>query len=91
MGKLLDALSPLFLDGAIERAKSFLARYDQQHKVHLLRLMRAKLGLRGEQPGDQMLIDQLLDMMRRTRADFTASFGQLSELTIEELQAQCLR
>ena len=42
--------------------------------------MRAKLGLRSAADGDRALVTSLLDVMRISAADFTATFGTLSSL-----------
>lgn len=43
--------------------------------------MRAKLGLQGEDDGDEALIHALLDMMKDAKADFTLTFRGLSDGT----------
>lgn len=40
--------------------------------------LRTKLGLAGEELGDQALADDLLKLMAASRADFTISFRRLS-------------
>jgi uncharacterized protein YdiU (UPF0061 family) len=40
--------------------------------------MRAKLGLAGEQPEDGALVDDLLELLRAQRVDFTTCFRALS-------------
>jgi uncharacterized protein YdiU (UPF0061 family) len=44
----------------------------------MLRQLRAKLGLAGEEPGDQALADDLLKLMAESGADYTITFRRLS-------------
>ena len=46
--------------------------------------MRAKLGLFTEEPGDTALVDDLLDWMQRTSADFTNTFRDLSTAALAD-------
>lgn len=77
---LAQALLPLVDGGSeaggerlLEAVESYRDRFTQQ----MLMRMRAKLGLDGEDAGDQALIDDLLRQMAASSADFTITFRRL--------------
>ena len=78
---LAQALLPL-LDGepeaAGERLLEAVEAYRERFASQMLGRMRAKLGLAGEEDGDQALADDFLKLMAASRADFTQSFRRLS-------------
>ena len=78
---LAQALLPL-LDGepeaAGERLLEAVEGYRERFASRMLMHMRAKLGLAGEDAGDQALIDDLLRLMAASSADFTITFRRLS-------------
>ena len=63
------------LDAAETLVRSFSDRFSR----HWLAGMRRKIGLFSEQDGDAALIDELLDLMRESEADFTVTFRCLCE------------
>lgn len=72
---LAMALSKLIpTDVLIEKLATFEAHFGGTYHA----LMRAKLGLTREEPGDNGLIGGLLALMARTRADYTLSFRNLT-------------
>ncbi|MFT7721902.1 MAG: YdiU family protein [Roseateles sp.] len=78
---LAQALLPL-LDGepeaAGERLLDAVEAYRERFAQQMLGRLRAKLGLEGEQAGDQALADDFLKLMAASRADFTQSWRRLS-------------
>jgi uncharacterized protein YdiU (UPF0061 family) len=81
LARLAEALLPLFdTDGdtavaaAVEVLTSFPDRYDGFWR----RGMRAKLGLAEEHEATHTLIDELLELLRSGRVDFTSFFRALS-------------
>ena len=56
-----------------------IAAFSTRHAEHWLALMRRKLGLLRDHPGDLELIQSLLDNMRANHADFTNTFHALNE------------
>lgn len=68
---LAQALSPLVPDEAL---KAGLAAYERVFAEHYGELMQAKLGLASSQPGDDVLIGDLLELMRGSCADYTNVF-----------------
>ena len=86
-----EALLPLLAkeqEAAIKLAQQSLENFTDKFRRVWLRGMRGKLGLLDEQAEDAALIDDLLAIMQRLRADYTNSFRDLAneQLTEGELQ-----
>jgi serine/tyrosine/threonine adenylyltransferase len=64
---------------AVEHAEELLKTFGALFQHHWLTRMRAKLGLFGEEEGDEKLISSLLDWMHGNEADFTNTFRDLTE------------
>lgn len=64
-------------DKALEHAESILMTFEGRFRDHWLAGMRAKLGLFTEEEGDEVLIGNLLESMRRHHADYTRTFTEL--------------
>ncbi|XP_067870022.1 protein adenylyltransferase SelO-like isoform X2 [Heterodontus francisci] len=75
LDKLRNALNPLL---------------DPKQQLLLMELFKAKLGLFGHDNDDDYLIAYLLKLMEYTRADFTMTFRQLSEITQQQLEANSI-
>ena len=73
--RLGEALVPL-LDEAT--AIAALDAYPPAYEAEVLRRLRAKLGLEGEEAEDVELIAAWLELLRTTGADYTRSFRALS-------------
>ncbi|KAG8138869.1 hypothetical protein E2320_001669 [Naja naja] len=86
LNKLLKALNPLFSLRQKQLASQILERYPQQYYKGFVELFKAKLGLLGENEDDGYLIAFLLKLMQDTRADFTMTFRQLSEISEDKLK-----
>ena len=71
---LAEALLPLL---EMEDAEAALQQYEAQFERHYLALMRAKLGLASEQPGDDALVRDTLTLLHQQRADYTGFFRRL--------------
>ncbi|MCE8037450.1 MULTISPECIES: YdiU family protein [unclassified Halomonas] len=83
LARLAETLLPLIDDDserAVERATELLQRFPEQYEREWLAVMRAKLGLTSEKPGDKALIESLLAAMHRGRADFTLTFRRLADV-----------
>ncbi len=81
ISKLLQACLPLLSsqpEAAVERAQPILEHYREAFVSANLALLRAKLGLREARDNDHELINQWLDLLTRSRADFTRSFRFLA-------------
>ena len=72
---LAFALSGLIAKEALIGA---LDTYEGLYRRRYRALMRAKLGLVQDLPGDDLLIGNLLTLMAKARADYTLSFRNLS-------------
>ena len=88
---LAQALVPLLPgepEAAGERLLEAVDAYRDRFASAMLGRLRAKLGLEGEDAGDQALADDFLKLMAASRADFTLSFRRLSRA---EADAEPLR
>jgi uncharacterized protein YdiU (UPF0061 family) len=61
-----------------DRLIGVLDTYEAIYRKHYRTLMRAKLGLVRAEPGDDVLIGDLLTLMAKARADYSLSFRNLS-------------
>jgi len=82
---LAQALLPLLpidsekdAEASTERLLGAVEGYRERFASQMLSRMRAKLGLLGEEAGDQALADDFLKLMAESRADFTITFRNLS-------------
>jgi uncharacterized protein YdiU (UPF0061 family) len=64
---------------AVAAATEVLNGFAPSYRAATLAVMRAKLGLAGEEDGDQALAQGLLDAMHAARADFTLAFRALCD------------
>jgi uncharacterized protein YdiU (UPF0061 family) len=81
LARLAEAMLPLFdddADRAVARATEVLEGFPALFDQHHLDGMRAKLGLFTREDGDQELVNDLLGWMKRTSADFTNTFRELT-------------
>ncbi len=80
LARLAETLIP-HLDSVAERAVEIatasLVAFQTKYTTHWLRGMRAKLGLRSEQPDDATLVEDLLELMHANGADWTLTFREL--------------
>ncbi|TBL75755.1 protein adenylyltransferase SelO [Paenibacillus thalictri] len=81
LARFAETLLPLLHDDeqqAIQLAEDELADFAGMFRRHWLAGMRSKLGIVGEEPEDEALAGDLLDMMQQHRADFTNTFLALT-------------
>ncbi|MCC6007019.1 MAG: YdiU family protein [Rhodobacteraceae bacterium] len=81
LARLAETLLPLIdtdPDRALERANEAIAAFPSLYEQAHMAVMRAKLGLMTEEPGDAALAEALLEAMARNEADFTLTFAGLS-------------
>ncbi|KAJ7337801.1 hypothetical protein OS493_007958 [Desmophyllum pertusum] len=86
--KLLQALRPLLED--YNEGEKVLLNYMDLFNKRFLKIFRHKLGLLNEKKNDEMLIQSLLWIMSVTRADFTMSFRELSEMSLHDIVSKRL-
>jgi serine/tyrosine/threonine adenylyltransferase len=84
LARLAESLLPL-LDpnpqSATETANHSLSAFPGLFQKHWIHGMRSKLGLESEEDTDPQLANDLLELMHRSRADFTNTFLELSSDT----------
>ncbi len=75
---------------AVEKAKAVIHTFPELYAGKFGEMMQKKLGLLNEQPGDIPLINDLLQWMQMTGADYTNTFRHLSWGTVpnDELYGQ---
>jgi uncharacterized protein YdiU (UPF0061 family) len=81
LARLGEALLPLFgtePEAAVEAANAVLRTFADRYQRHWLAGMRAKLGLAGDDGGDGVLVQDLLDVLGTQRVDLTSAMRSLS-------------
>ncbi len=85
LSRFAETLLPLIdnnQEKAIEIAKDIINKFGEAYKSSWLEMMKKKLGLFGEEAGDEILIDTLLLWMKKNKADFTNTFLSLAKKDI---------
>jgi serine/tyrosine/threonine adenylyltransferase len=81
LARFAEALLPLLHeeeDQAVAIAEEAISDYFELYRSDYLAGMRAKLGLFNEEAEDEALIQELLSMMQKYRADYTNTFRALT-------------
>lgn len=65
-------------DKSIEIAEEILEDFDEIFQKYWLKGMRSKLGIFNEEKDDETFIEELLNMMKKHRADYTNTFVHLT-------------
>ena len=81
--RFAETLLPLInrdIDAASTAAMEVLSAFGDRYRLYWVDGMRAKLGLSEDTPGDETLFDDLLELLRTHRVDYTASFRALAAL-----------
>ncbi|WGV57225.1 YdiU family protein [Brevibacillus brevis] len=79
--RFAESLLPLLHENeaqAVKIAEDALAEFSKLYHSNWLTGMRAKLGLFNEEEQDEALIENLLNMMKEHRADYTNTFRALT-------------
>jgi len=87
LSRFAETLLPLLHDDpaqAVKMAEDALADFSELFYRDWLAGMRAKLGLFHEEPEDETLVDSLITMMQKQRADYTNTFRALTFGKLEE-------
>jgi len=93
MEKLSQALMPLIDKSKHPQLKLILKGFSKHYQDRYLHLFRSKLGLDTKDlteegiAKDQELIQKLLQAMEVIKADFTQTFRDLSELSLDDLES----
>ncbi len=81
LARFAETLLPLLhqdKDEAVKIAQAAVSNYLKLYQENFLAGMRSKLGIFNEEAEDGALIEQLLDIMKQNRADFTNTFRSLT-------------
>ncbi len=81
LARFAETLLPILhedIDKAIQIAEAAINEFSVLYQAKWLAMMRAKLGLFGEQIDDNKLFADILDWMHAQRADYTNTFRDLS-------------
>merc|ERR1711860_43479 len=85
--KLAETLKPLLSVDKHQQLVTILQGYGKHYQEVLILLFIKKLGFKEVKDGDDLLIALLLDTMETIKADYTQTFRDLSELSLEDLMA----
>ncbi|XP_064632790.1 protein adenylyltransferase SelO-like [Lineus longissimus] len=86
MQKLGHVMRAVLSEKQTRQVDGILRGYQVHYDKAFLEVFGGKLGLQGTDSKDEKLINSLLDMMKTTRTDFTMTFRQLGDVTIDELR-----
>ncbi|TMV46237.1 YdiU family protein [Paenibacillus mesophilus] len=81
LARFAETLLPLLNDDeaqAVKMAEDAISNFSELYHHNWLAGMRAKLGMFDEEPEDETLIEDLLGMMQKHRADYTNTFRALT-------------
>ncbi|WFA10178.1 protein adenylyltransferase SelO [Tissierella sp. Yu-01] len=81
LARFAESILPLLHDDqekALKIANEAISDFEKIYYKHWLKGMRKKLGLFGEEPEDEILVVELLNIMEKYKADFTNTFKQLT-------------
>lgn len=90
LARFAESILPLLHENelkAVELAEEALNDYFELYHGHWLAGMRAKLGIFNEEEQDEALINNLLNLMQKHRADYTNTFRALTLNTGEQESA----
>lgn len=81
LARFAETLLPLLHEDeeqAVSMAEEAIIEFNELFHEYWFAGMRAKLGIVNEDPGDEALIDDLLGIMQKHRADYTNTFRALT-------------
>ncbi|AUO05679.1 hypothetical protein NS115_05145 [Paenibacillus jamilae] len=87
LARFAETLLPLLHDNreqAVQLAEDAISDFANMFRHHWLTGMRAKLGIFNEEPQDESLIEDLLKIMQKHRADYTNTFRALTLNKLED-------
>ncbi len=88
LARFAETLLPLLdedREAATEKAQGLIDEFSNIYRRHWLSGMRAKLGISNDEKEDEQLIEELLELMHRHRADYTNTFRALTLERSEEV------
>ncbi|HBV85652.1 MAG TPA: YdiU family protein [Desulfosporosinus sp.] len=87
LARFAETLLPLLHvneEQAVNIAQEAISNFTELYNCNWLTGMRRKLGLFNEEPKDESLIEDLLSMMKKYRADYTNTFRALTFDRLED-------
>ncbi|MCI5049006.1 MAG: YdiU family protein [Rickettsiales bacterium] len=87
VARLAEALLPLLHDDlkqSVTLAEEVINAFNHAFQTAWICMMRKKLGIFGEEGGDEVLIGDLLKWMQRHHTDYTNTFRELISETLPE-------
>ncbi|WP_233711184.1 protein adenylyltransferase SelO [Lederbergia citrisecunda] len=87
LSRFAETLLPLLdeqQEKAIEKAQEKISNFSTLYYSYWLAGMRAKLGIYNEEKEDEALFEEILDIMKKQKADYTNTFRTLTFGTQEE-------
>ena len=87
LARFAETLLPLLhtdQEQAVEVAQNEISAFNKFYQLNWLEGMRAKLGIFNVEEQDESLINELLSMMKKHRADYTNTFRALTFETQED-------
>ncbi len=88
LARFAESLLPLLHENeeqAIELAEQAISEFTVLYHDHWLTGMKAKLGISDSDPDDELLITDLLSIMKQYRADYTDTFRAMTLGTLEQI------
>ncbi|HBN86000.1 MAG TPA: YdiU family protein, partial [Clostridiales bacterium] len=92
LARFSETLLPLLsdhVDQAVQIAKEAIDEFHVLFHEHWMSGMRKKLGLFQEEDQDQALFDDLLNILRENKADYTNTFRALTIERPEDIRLNC--
>lgn len=89
LARFAETLLPLLdenMDRAVDIAQGAISKYNNLYNEYWYRGMRAKLGIFNSEDDDEKLIQSLLDMMKRFKADYTNTFRNLTLGNLDDME-----
>lgn len=90
LSRLAEAMLPLFHqdeEQAVKLAQDEIVDFSDRYQEHWLAGMRAKLGIFNQEPEDENLVEDILEIMHKHNADYTNTFRAL---TLDKLENTAL-
>jgi len=87
IARFVEALLPILHPDSrisLELATEAMNEFDTIWKEKYYGMMLTKIGLKSGQPGQNILVDELLDLMKNLKMDYTNTFWDLSQEKIPE-------
>jgi len=89
LARFAETLLPLLdenVDRAVETAQGAISKYNDLYNEYWYTGMRAKLGIFNAEEDDEKLIQSLLNMMKRFKADYTNTFRNLTLGNLSDME-----